>query len=113
MKLLEDPYNRISSGEKTIEIRLLDKKRQELEVGDTIEFSKLPELNETIKVETVDLLKYNSFEELVNDCSMECFGYPQGYSINRFLNSIYSIYSKDKEKEFGVLGIQIKLLNSK
>ena len=57
MKLLESPYERISSGKKTIEIRIYDEKRQELNVGDIIEFSKLPDLEDKVKVEIVALFK--------------------------------------------------------
>ncbi len=50
MKLLPAPFEKIESGQKTIEIRLFDEKRQELQIGDTIEFSKLPDLNEKLTV---------------------------------------------------------------
>ena len=97
MKLLESPYERIASGKKVIEIRLFDEKRQKLNVGDIIEFSKLPDLKDKVKVEIVALLRYKSFEDLVNDFGMEYYGYPKDYSINDFVNSIYTIYSKEKE----------------
>jgi ASC-1-like (ASCH) protein len=111
MKLLESPYERIASGKKIIEIRLFDKKRQKLNVGDIIEFSKLPDLKDKVKVEIVALLRYKSFEDLVNDFGMEYYGYPKDHSVNDFVNSIYTIYSKEKEQQFGVLGIKIRLLN--
>jgi len=57
MKLLESPYEIIASGKKIIEIRLFDEKRQKLHVGDIIEFSKLPDLKDKVKVEIVALLK--------------------------------------------------------
>ena len=111
MKLLESPYERISSGKKTIEIRIYDEKRQELNVGDIIEFSKLPDLEDKVKVEIVALLRYKSFRDLVNDFGMEYFGYPKDYSVEDFVNSIYTIYSKEKEQQYGVLGIKLRLLN--
>jgi ASC-1-like (ASCH) protein len=111
MKLLESPYERISSGKKTIELRLFDKKRQELNVGDIIEFSKLPDLNDKVKVEIVALLRYKSFKDLLDDFGMEYYGYPKDYSVKNFLNSIYTIYSKEEEQQHGVLGIKIRLLN--
>ncbi len=110
MKLLKSPYERIKSGKKTIEIRLYDKKRQKLNVGDTIEFSKLPELQDKLKVKIVALLKYKSFKDLINNLGMECFGYPKNYPLANFLKTIYLIYSKEQEHKYGVLGIKIKLL---
>ena len=43
MKLNESPFERIKNGKKTIEFRLYDEKRQQIKIGDKIEFSKLPE----------------------------------------------------------------------
>ena len=38
MKLNEDPFERIKNGTKTIEFRLFDEKRQQIKIGDQIEF---------------------------------------------------------------------------
>jgi len=38
MRLHPEPFERIKSGEKNIECRLNDKKRQQLAVGDTVVF---------------------------------------------------------------------------
>lgn len=111
MKLLQSPYDRISSGKKTIEIRLFDEKRQKLNIGNIIEFSKLPDLDDKVKVEIVALLRYKSFKDLVNDFGMEYYGYPKDYPIEDFVNSCYTIYSKEKEQQYGILGIKIRLLN--
>ena len=51
MKLKESPFERIKNGTKTIEFRLYDEKRKQIKIGDKIEFSKLPELEEKIVVE--------------------------------------------------------------
>jgi len=110
MKLLESSYNLIKSGKKTIEIRLFDQKRQKLNIKDTIEFSKLPSLEQKLKVEIVALLRYNSFRDLLGDFGLEYYGCPSSYSINSFLNELYAIYPKEKEQQYGVLGIKIKLL---
>ena len=42
MKLNESPFERIKNGTKTIEFRLYDEKRQQVKVGDQIEFSTCP-----------------------------------------------------------------------
>lgn len=111
MNLLESPYDRISSGKKIIDIRLFDEKRQKLNVGDVIKFFKLPDLKDQVKVKNVAILRYKAFEDLVKDFGMEYFGYPKDYSVEDFVNSIYTIYSKEKEQQHGVLGIKIRLLN--
>jgi ASC-1-like (ASCH) protein len=107
----ESAYNKITTSKKSIEIRLFDEKRQKLNVGDIIEFSKLSNLEDKVKVEIVALLRYKSFRGLVHDFGMEYYGYPKDYPVDEFVKSFYSIYSKEEEKEFGVLGIKLKLLD--
>ena len=64
MKLNEGPFERIKNGTKTIEFRLYDEKRRQIKIGDKIEFSKLPELQEKIVVEVLDIYKDETFENL-------------------------------------------------
>ena len=64
MKLQESPFERIKNGTKTVEFRLYDKKRSKINIGDQIEFSKLPDLQETILVDVLDLYRDNTFENL-------------------------------------------------
>ena len=63
MKLQEDPFERIKIGTKTVEFRLYDEKRQTIQIGDEIEFSKLPELQEKLLVKVIDLYREDSFEK--------------------------------------------------
>lgn len=62
MKLQEDPFERIKNGTKTVEFRLYDEKRQTIQIGDEIEFSRLPELQEKLLVKVIDLYREDSFE---------------------------------------------------
>lgn len=62
MKLQESPFERIKSGTKTVEFRLYDEKRSKINIGDQINFSKLPDLQETILVDVLDLYRDNTFE---------------------------------------------------
>ena len=55
MKLNESPFNRIKNGTKTVEFRLFDEKRQQIKIGDKIEFSKLPDLQEKLLVDVIEL----------------------------------------------------------
>lgn len=110
MKLLEGPFEKMKLGLKTIEIRLFDHKRQELQIGDTVEFSKLPDLNEKLTVEVIGLLRYKSFRDLLDNYDMEYFGYPKDHPKDEFIESIYTIYTKEDEEKYGVLGIQVKIL---
>ena len=62
MSLTEDPFYRIKSGKKIIEVRLLDEKRQAIKIGDIITFYKLPEKSEKITVQVRGLSRFNSFK---------------------------------------------------
>ena len=110
MKLYESPFDRIKSGKKRIEIRLFDEKRQGVNLGDIIHFSKLPDLNERLSTEVIGLLRYKSFQDLVDDFPMSAFGYPDDYDKRAFVQGCYEVYTPEEEKKFGVLGIRIKLL---
>ena len=44
MKLNTEPFERIKSGRKKLELRLFDEKRQRLDIGDIIIFSRLPDM---------------------------------------------------------------------
>lgn len=98
MKLLSDPFERVKNGTKTIEFRLYDEKRQKLKVGDEIEFSKLPDLNEKITVIIEELYQYSTFKELFDYLNIDDF------------QKMYSIYTKEEEKEYGVLGIKVRVI---
>lgn len=106
MKLQESPFERIKNGTKIIEFRLYDEKRRKIKIGDKIEFSKLPELKEKIVVEVLDLYKDVSFEELFKKVLDE-----DSEEIKRKVNSMLQYYTHEQEKEYGVLGIKIKLIN--
>jgi ASC-1-like (ASCH) protein len=106
MKLNELPFSQIKAGTKTIEVRLLDKKRQRIEIGDIIEFTKLPKGSEMIRTKVIDLLKYKMFPELFDISPAEDFGGRD----KEDLMSIYKYYSKDDEQKYGVVGIKLKLL---
>ena len=106
MKLNESPFERIKNGTKTIEFRLYDEKRRQIKIGDKIEFSKLPELQEIILVDVLDLYKEETFENLFKKL------YSDEEEIKRKNNSMYQYYSPEKEKEYGVIGIKISLISS-
>ena len=103
MKLNESPFERIKNGTKTIEFRLYDEKRQQIKVGDQIEFSKLPDLQEKLLVDVVELYREDTFENLFRKL------YNDEEEITRKTKAMYEIYSPEKEQQYGILGIKIKI----
>lgn len=111
MKLNKEPFQLMKSGKKTIEIRLKDEKRQKVKIGDIIIFTEIPEgeKKNTIKVQVIDLLEFKSFKEMYEKIPFTYFGC-EGESEEYMLKSTYDIYSKEKEREYGVLGIKVKII---
>ena len=104
MKLNESPFERIKNGTKTIEFRLFDEKRQQIKVGDQIEFSKMPDLQEKLLVDVIELYREDTFEKLFKKL------YNDEKEIKRKTESMYQYYSPEKEKEYGVLGIKVVVI---
>ena len=69
MRLRADPFNRISSGKKTIEYRLHDEKRSLLNKGDYIRFieTTIEETGQKVLVEIVDIITADSFVVLCQE----------------------------------------------
>ena len=106
MKLQESPFERIKNGTKTVEFRLYDEKRSKIKIGDQIEFAKLPDLQETILVDVLDLYREDTFENLFKKL------FTDEDEIKKKTKSMYQYYSPDEEKQYGVVGIKISLISS-
>ena len=105
-KLQPKYYNFILKGTKRIELRLYDEKRQNIKLGDTIKFLKEPELNEFFDAKVIGLIRYNSFEELINDFDINILA-DISVSKKELINELNKFYTKDDQKKYGVLGIRI------
>ena len=103
MKLNESPFERIKNGTKTIEFRLYDEKRQQIKIGDKIEFSKSPDLQEKLLVDVIDLYREDTFENLFRKL------YSNEEEIIQKTKIMHTIYSPEKEQQYGILGIKIKI----
>ena len=105
MKLQPAPFDLIKSGKKTIEIRLFDEKRKAVRTGDTIIFSKLPDLAQTVVVTVVNLAKFATFQDLLAAYPAERFGVSEKEGL---LASLHTFYTPAEEVRFGVLAIEVQ-----
>lgn len=64
MRLDPDPFEKIKLGIKKTEIRLNDKKRKGIRIGDKIVFVKRPELKEKIKVKVIKRREMESYPNM-------------------------------------------------
>lgn len=106
MKLQPAFYNYMLNGTKRIEIRLNDEKRRMIKVGDTITFYKEPLLNESFNVKIVNLYRYNNFNELFDNYNITLLA-DKSMSKEELLNELEKFYSKEKQEQYGVLGIEV------
>ena|SRR5690554_1974486 len=109
MNLNREPFIMIKNGEKTIELRLNDEKRQLLNVGDYIEFYN-SDYKEPLIVEIISLFKFDSFKELYKTLDLKKCGYKQEELANAKNEDMLDYYAIEKQLKYGVLGIEIKVL---
>lgn len=109
MKLKPRYFDYIKNGTKRIEIRLNDEKRKLIKVGDTITFLKEPELTDKLNTKVIELLKYDNFDDMFNDIDISLLA-DRSMSKEELINVLEEFYTKEKQKEYGVLGIRIELL---
>jgi len=110
MSLTSAPFDKIKNRKKTIEIRLYDEKRRRVKAGDVIVFSRLPDKKEKIRVEVVSLSVFKSFHDLFSNFDKSEFGHDQALSIEDQIQLQREHYTPEEEKQYGVVGMHIKLL---
>lgn len=106
MKLHPIPFELIKKDMKIVEVRLNDEKRQSMEIGDRIEFSLSPELEQKFQAEITGRDIFNSFRDAYAAYPPEQYG---GKDKDEW-KSMYQYYSREEEMKFGVLGIRLKRL---
>jgi ASC-1-like (ASCH) protein len=109
MKLNPQPFELIMSGIKTIELRLNDEKRQLIHIEDEIVFENTENSN-GITVKVLKIYKYESFEDLYNELPLLKCGYTEEDIDTANASDMDIYYSKEIQQKFGVLGIEIELL---
>ncbi len=109
MGLYGEYFKSIEEGKKKIEVRLNDEKRKKIKVGDTIEFIKVPEQDETLQVEVTNLKIYDTFQAMYEDIPFQDFDC-EGWTMEEMIDGTYEIYTPEQEKNWGTLAITIKHL---
>lgn len=106
MGLLREYFKPIKEGKKKIEVRLNDEKRRKIKVGDFIEFIKVPEQDETLKVQVTKLRNYATFQAMYEDIPFQDFDC-EGWIMAEMVEGTYKTYSPVQEKQWGTLAITI------
>ncbi len=109
MNLHSAPFEMIRSGRKTIELRLYDEKRRLISVGDEIEFVNSSDSATSLSCRVIALHRFDSFEDLYAALPLLQCGYTENDILTASPNDMDVYYSKEKQKEYGVIGIEIEL----
>lgn len=111
MKLKPAPFYQMRKGAKTIELRLYDPKRQRIKVGDQIEFSNTQDKMEKFRVQVNALHLFASFSELYRTLPPKACGYTDETKADP--SDMNQYYSLEEQQTYGVVGIEVELVNWK
>ena len=111
MKLRGEPFDLIKGGKKTVELRLYDEKRRQIEEGDIICFACEDCRDEKIFVRVSCLYKSDSFFNLfLIDGMLTDSGFG-GYTPHDAALAMRRYYTEENEEKYGVVGIGFSVLN--
>ncbi len=108
MQLNSKPFHSIKNGSKNIEMRLYDEKRSQIKPNDIIIFINR-ENGERMWCRVIKLHRFNNFEQLYQNFNKVQLGYEENESSDP--KDMEEYYTKEKQSKYGVVGIEIKLMN--
>ena len=106
MKLHHSPFEKIKSGTKTIELRLLDEKRRKIKEGDCIVFTNTSN-GEKMCATVKTLHLFDSFEKLYQSLPLLQCGYTAEDIDTAHPSDMEQYYSVEEQKKYGVVGIEL------
>lgn len=109
MNLNPEPFSMIASGHKTYELRLYDEKRRLIQIGDEIVFTHTEDANQTLRVRVVGLHRFADFAALYAALPLDRCGYRLEEVSTASPADMDMYYAPEKQREYGVLAIEIAL----
>ena len=108
LKVKTKYYRLLKSGQKKIELRLYDEKRQKIRIGDTVLFSDVSQPTDQFQAVVSNLYRSKTFEDLCQLINPIQAGFS---SQTELMTALEEFYSLDDQKKFGVIGIEVKRLS--
>ncbi len=108
MNLRPEPFACIQSGQKDVELRLNDEKRQLIQAGDTVEFTNTV-TGEVLRAQVAEKLVYRDFAELYRHYDKLRMGYAPEDTADP--KDMESYYPAEKIARYGVAAIVLKEVN--
>ena len=105
MKVQTKYYRLLKARIKIIELRLWDEKRRQIKVGDKITFSDLSDPSDTFVAEVIALHRASSFDKLCDIIQPQQAGFSTKQEL---LDCLQEFYTPEAQKNYGVVGIEIK-----
>lgn len=109
LHLQEAPFEKIRTGQKTIELRLNDEKRRKIKPGDTLVFTNLKDPQQTLCTTVVALHPFPDFEALYRALPLTSCGYTEEELPHASPEDMQVYYAKEDITNYGVLGIELRL----
>ena len=106
MNLVPSAFKKIADGNKTIELRLNDEKRQRINVEDTVVFD-CSSTKDIITAQISGLHKFSNFKELYNALPLEKCGYTVAELDTAHYTDMEQYYTKEQIEKYGALGIEL------
>lgn len=107
MSVKQPYFNQLKDGKKTIELRCFDEKRQKIKMGDYIVFTNSENKKENFQAKVINLFWEKDFVSLTNKIQPYQAGFRTKDDLTHTLEEFYSI---EEQSKFGVLGIEIGLI---
>jgi ASC-1-like (ASCH) protein len=99
-------FSYISKGKKCIEGRLFKGQFKDLKKNDIIKWTNN---DNSVTTKIIKILRYNSFEEYLTQEGLKRT-LPGILTLQDGINTYYKYYTKEQEKEYGIMAIYIKRL---
>lgn len=104
MDLSEFSFNKIKAGRK-VDMRLFDKKRQSLKIGDLIEYENINNPREHLFCQVLGTAVFDNFGNMIDCLTPQMLGYNDKEEVILRLNRAYP---PDLQKNFNVMAIFIQ-----
>ncbi len=112
MNLKAEPFEKMKSGKKSVELRLFDHKRRRIDVGDRIIFTNLDDPVQKIAAIVKSLHRYQTFEDLFAEIPPEKCGSSKGETPEKASAGMHKYYTDEQIQTYGVIGIEIELTDA-
>lgn len=105
MHLNDESFELVKNGQKTVELRVYDEKRRQVDMGDGIVFINK---DDKVSVKVTGLFIASSFELLFSKIGWIKAGWSENDNEDKRVTDLRKLYTEEEEKEWGVVGIEFK-----